>query len=158
MHGDREMCLAAGMDDFVSKPFRVDELVRALKQVPAHRESIVLDRRGLRNLLSLVGGDVAELWPLLLGFLDDGPKLVAAIRAGMADGDLVAVRLHAHSLKSNAADFGATALEDLCQTLETAAIDGDITRLAGIDDRIVAEFARLDVELRRVHAAGKLDD
>jgi CheY-like chemotaxis protein len=38
MQGDREMCLASGMDDYVSKPIRVDELVRALRGVPARPE------------------------------------------------------------------------------------------------------------------------
>jgi len=38
MQGDRELCLAAGMDDYVSKPIRVDELVNALMRVPARQE------------------------------------------------------------------------------------------------------------------------
>ena len=38
MQGDREMCLAAGMDDYVSKPIRVDQLIEALMRVPARQE------------------------------------------------------------------------------------------------------------------------
>jgi CheY-like chemotaxis protein len=39
MAGDREMCFAAGMDDYITKPIRVDQLVEALRQVPARRGS-----------------------------------------------------------------------------------------------------------------------
>jgi CheY-like chemotaxis protein len=37
MQGDREMCLAAGMDDYITKPIRVDQLVQALMRVPARQ-------------------------------------------------------------------------------------------------------------------------
>ena len=39
MQGDREMCLAAGMDDYIAKPIRVDQLVEALMQVPSRLEA-----------------------------------------------------------------------------------------------------------------------
>jgi CheY-like chemotaxis protein len=38
MQGDRDMCLAAGMDDYVTKPIRVEQLVEALHQVPARKD------------------------------------------------------------------------------------------------------------------------
>ena len=40
MQGDREMCLAAGMDDYLTKPIRVDRLVEALNHVPAREERL----------------------------------------------------------------------------------------------------------------------
>ncbi len=182
MQGDRELCLAAGMDDYVSKPIRVEELVRALRAVTPRTEGwsekqvsrtavtasrgvvapvielgdLSLEPGGLARLLNVVGGEFADLAELIEGFLVDGPGLVAALRGSLAVGDGEATRRHAHSLKANAADFGARVLAELCQGLEVAARDGRLGDVEGIGEAIDAAYAALEEELRRILARGTL--
>ncbi len=143
MQGDRELCLAAGMDDYVSKPIRVGELIGALRRSApqeTHSQTSVtpspphlltpspalLDPSAIANLRDLVGGEPEYLAELIDSFLEDAPVLLANMEKAVMAGDATALRLHAHSLKSNAADFGARELADLCKQLEMAGKNGEM--------------------------------
>ena len=101
-----------------------------------------LDPAAAENLRQL-GGDefVAEL---VQTFLDEAPVLLAALQGS----DAAEVRRAAHTLKSNAATFGATRLSDLCQELETQARAGDGMSAPELADGIEAEYALVAEELR----------
>jgi len=135
MSGDRERCLDAGMNDYVAKPIRVDELVAAIKRTPRRGTSDTspvadaptddpIDESVLARLADGTGGDVAFVWELIEQFVADTPGLVAAARAGIEGGDAEEVRRAAHTLKSNAATFGAHELAGLSRELEDAAKRG----------------------------------
>jgi HPt (histidine-containing phosphotransfer) domain-containing protein len=93
-----------------------------------------------------MGGDDVFVGELVEQFLDDSPSLLAAARRGIDVDDAEEVRRAAHTLKSNAATFGANELAERCRALEIAARDGDLD-----DGRASAD--RIDEELTRVHAA-----
>jgi HPt (histidine-containing phosphotransfer) domain-containing protein len=134
MSGDRERCLAAGMNDYLAKPIRVDELVAAIRRTPrrsgapAPRRSEpmdgVVDPAVLTRLLEGVGGDAEFVTDLIAQFAADAPALVAAARAGLEAGDAEEVRRAAHTLKSNAATFGADSLSERSRQVEEAARRG----------------------------------
>ncbi|HEX9118752.1 MAG TPA: Hpt domain-containing protein, partial [Anaerolineae bacterium] len=105
-----------------------------------------LDGVKLAELESLVGGPQG-LAALIDSFLEDAPHLLLALRQKVQAGDAVEVRRIAHSLKSNGADFGATAFAGLCRELELLAAAGTLEGAAALADRIQTEYGRVEVAL-----------
>jgi PAS domain S-box-containing protein len=147
MQGDRELCEAAGMDDYVAKPIRVEELVGALERSrPAAAgargptvaaavpdEAPEIDRATIERLAASMGGAfVAEL---IDTFAQDARELITTLRAALAAHDVDGLRRAAHSLKSTSESLGAARLAALARELESAARAGS---LEGGDGRIEA--------------------
>jgi GAF domain-containing protein/CheY-like chemotaxis protein/HPt (histidine-containing phosphotransfer) domain-containing protein len=156
MRGDREGFLAAGMNDYVAKPIRPQELIAAIARTPSRTRAPAagdagvarppVDASVLDRLAESMGGDDAFVTELIEQFVTDSPALVAAARRGLEAGDAHEVRRAAHTLKSNAATFGANELADRSSRLEAAAKAGRL------DDGL-AQIEAIDEELGRVHTA-----
>jgi HPt (histidine-containing phosphotransfer) domain-containing protein len=97
-----------------------------------------IDVATLRRLLEVIGGDRADLSELIDDFLSGAPELVAQMSAAAAAADTEALRRAAHTLKSNAQDFGAMRLAALCATLEGACREGPCPE-AGASIAVIAE-------------------
>lgn len=154
---DREACLEAGMDDFVPKPVMIESLRDALAQwlAPADAEEraategagdgdrgpTILDPSSLRALRDDVGEEtVARLVGMYLSNL---PTRTVAIRDAVDRGDLKALHLTAHTLKSASAALGASRLAAICEEIEAAARNGATDGLAGAAREIEAESERV---------------
>jgi PAS domain S-box-containing protein len=157
---DREACFAAGMNDYVAKPIRAEELAAALKRVRPLRtngdgasdtvEDISLDDDALQNLRDL-GGD-EFLAEVIDAFLADAPELLATLRRSLDDGSTEELRRAAHTLKSNGATLGAEGFADRCRTLEQRAKSGELDGAAELVDRIEAEYRPLEEALAALRA------
>jgi CheY-like chemotaxis protein len=146
---DREACFAAGMNDYVAKPIRAEELVAALKRVKPlstddGREDggVKLDDSALRNLRDLGGDDF--LGEVIDAFLADAPELLVTLRRTLDESRAEELRRAAHTLKSNGATLGAEEFAELCRSLEQRAKSGELDGAAELVDRIEQEYRPLE--------------
>ncbi|HEY3578204.1 MAG TPA: GAF domain-containing protein [Gaiellaceae bacterium] len=147
---DREACFAAGMNDYVAKPIRAEELVAALKRVrplpdadgaAAGVAQVSLDDGALANLRGL-GGD-EFLGEVIDAFLADAPELIATLRRSLDEQSSEVLRRAAHTLKSNGATLGAEQFAELCRMLEQRAKDGELEGASELVDRIEEQYRLL---------------
>jgi len=118
MEGDRERCLAAGMDGYISKPVEADDLVRTVERAAGAFDA---SRAAAR-----LGGDENLLRELLELFLADAPRMVSEVRDAIDAKDAEALRRAAHALKGSVANFGAGGAVDAARRLETMGAAGNL--------------------------------
>jgi PAS domain S-box-containing protein len=152
MTGDRERCLEAGMDDYVSKPVRVHELFaaigRAMKRssLPSPLAEEEASSPGPIDWASArrhAGGDDRLLRDLVRLFLKEHPRWLAELRQAIGAADPAAVRAAAHSLKGSLGTLGVRVAFELAARLEALGREG---RLAGAEDAC----ALLETEIERL--------
>jgi CheY-like chemotaxis protein len=159
MPEDREACFAAGMDDYVAKPIRPNELAKALSRARrledrgtphAQGAAANLDASAVESLRDLGGEEfVAEV---IDTFLSDAPALMETLRTTYEQGQTEGLRRAAHTLKSNGQTFGAGRFSKLCRELEERARSGELDGAAELVDRIEREYAALEQTLAALRA------
>jgi two-component system sensor histidine kinase/response regulator len=142
VEGDRERCIAAGMDDYIPKPIDPGSVDAALvrwagdgptsgeqeRRRNADESDGVIDHARLDLLRSMGPADGSLLAKAVQAFLDEAPAYMAALQQATDDEDSEALRRAAHRLKGAAANVGATTTASLCAELESLAVAGDLGR------------------------------
>jgi len=155
MKGDRERCLQAGMDGYVSKPVQPAELFALLDRLAPQAArvgpaaAVVLDRA---DALERVGGDVALLHELVKLFLESCPKHLAELRAAQARQDGPALERVAHMLKGAAGALGARAVLVAAERLEAAVRKGNLAQTPEACATLIEALERLQPALAALAA------
>jgi HPt (histidine-containing phosphotransfer) domain-containing protein len=154
---DRERCMAAGMDDYITKPLAVSDLGQALSRWVVSEPAVVepVDPSPvevhpvLRRLAELRGDDTPEslnfLGELAASFLERAPALVEALGAAVDQQDATSIEEHAHTLKGAAGNLGASDLAECAAELEELARAGrsaDTPRVAARLGPLLGEVSR----------------
>jgi signal transduction histidine kinase/DNA-binding response OmpR family regulator len=175
IEGDRERCLRAGMDDYISKPISRDSLRAALwrwharwdssgeSSMPAETAASekTLCQKTIAALREMEDADNPTfVRSVMIRFVKDSANLLRQLQDGAANRDAQTIRQASHSLKSTSAVIGAISMSESCATLESAARDFDMSKVSLLVDEIsrkynailpavdaVAGGARAEVEL-----------
>jgi PAS domain S-box-containing protein len=156
--GEREKCLAAGMNDYLAKPVSIEQLGAVIRlwasktsepqsTAPAMPmegdEHHVLDRERVSSFLAISRTQAGFLDGLVKTFRQDVPSRLDALRAAAAGGDAQDLALAAHALKSSSGSVGAKRMYAVASALERAALSGRIEGASASIEQLAAEFPRV---------------
>ncbi|MGB3692815.1 MAG: response regulator [Spirulinaceae cyanobacterium] len=164
MQGDKEKCLQAGMDGYVSKPIRESELLPILQQASVIAREKQLDLK--KNNSALTSFQVIDyqvldalkklgrarakgiLTTIIEQYFEDAPQNIAKIHSAIAAGDAQTLRHASHSLRSSSANLGAVVLSQYCQELEDLARQGNTQISSQQLMQIEAEYEKVKKALQ----------
>ncbi|HRZ82754.1 MAG TPA: response regulator, partial [Candidatus Hydrogenedentes bacterium] len=170
MKGDRDRCLEAGMDDYVTKPIDPARLLEALEKwlaaegdcAPAARAAEAASATGgpppgetggppvfvRERLADMLADDKEAMQEVLAQYLASAPGLLARVAECLARGDAAQAGREAHTLKGASANVGAEALAGAAGALESAGRAGDLDALRRLLPGAEQAFARLKALLQ----------
>ncbi len=150
LEGDRDRCIAAGMDDYISKPVREAELESTLRRWLPEGDAPI-NPAAMASLRELDDGSDGLLREVIELFLGETPPRLDTIIDAVRSGDTESLWRAAHALRSGAANLGATRVVRLCDMLEKRGRGG---HLEGLADLVAELRPAVDEALRALQEIG----
>ena len=149
---DRELCLAAGMDGYLTKPVRKENLQLALLNATVQTDSDAPPTRDAgidpdRMAVLLRTGGRAMINELIDLYLDEMPVRLDLLREAVEAGDAEAVRAAAHKIKGSSANLGLPGVASASATLEDVGRRGDLEEADRLVNFVVMAFERARLEM-----------
>jgi len=159
LSGDREKCLAVGMDDYLSKPLKPDELKTTLlkwlgtkqKQIGVEKspkEVRMMQRINWEHLEEITGGDVEFQVELFQEFMGQMPALLSQLETALASGDAATFGRVAHTIKGSARSIGADPLAEEAYALEQMGKSGDLSSAHEVLQKLYESWRALQAYLQ----------
>jgi HPt (histidine-containing phosphotransfer) domain-containing protein len=172
MKGDRERCIEAGMDGYVSKPISSEELKEAIASALHRRGDAGLVTRvetkqeeaprppqpsviawDMGKTLEQLGGDEELFREVVEIFLDDVPKHLTSLRQAIEDGDGEAIERTAHILKGELGYLGISEISRKAREMEAFGQKSDLLPAAGLYATLEPELSEVLISMRRMVGA-----
>jgi PAS domain S-box-containing protein len=161
MKGDRERCLAAGADGYVTKPIHTQELFAAIDRFKSPNQIQSSQPANstppspaasfdMAAALQRVEGDRDLLDEIMRIFMDECPRMIADLHQAFDAGDLSKVECSAHTLKGSASNLGATVVSESAAEMEAKSRAGDLPGAKAVRTRLEHELKSLLAELESI--------
>lgn len=164
LEGDKEKCLAVGMDDYISKPFMIEEIVDSIRKWSESgntkkKESNIMKTKNiipsaninlktLNRLKEMTSGSEPSFFNQVLKmFIDQGDELTAEISNAFKSSDVAKLGSLAHKLKGSALNLGAESVAESCRRIELNAIEKDMEGMEEHVKKLIRDFGQTKKEL-----------
>jgi two-component system, sensor histidine kinase and response regulator len=159
MDGDMERCIHSGMDDYLSKPVKPQELAGMIEKWLSKQEHV--QEKEVNSTVDMdIEDDVFDLSVLMSNFSEDRgfindilkdfceylPEKISTLKDAYTKEDILLVKSEAHNIKGSSANVGAIAVQKIARQIETAANSGDMTNIGSL-------IEQLDAQLEVLHMA-----
>jgi HPt (histidine-containing phosphotransfer) domain-containing protein len=154
LEGDKEKCMEAGMDDYISKPFMIEEIIEQLRKwsnpaLQSHPAPIVGNNPATRPVIDMkivnalremtIGSDPDFFFRVIQMFLDQAEQVVQLLEDALRYGNLTELSGQAHKLKGSALNIGASRLAEVCRQVELQSKSGETSGLVELMSQLKVE-------------------
>ncbi|MBK5284673.1 MAG: response regulator [Bacteroidia bacterium] len=165
LEGDKEKCIEAGMDDYISKPFVIEEILKVIfaygkaKQPVTKPQALIVQEehddfinsnviQRLKELNQRVDPDFFQV--VINMFLQQSPHLIEEIKHYFEEGQYDKMGQAAHKLKGSSLNLGASNLAELCKQIEVKARNNELSGIDKMIDSLKSVYDRTESELKKL--------